>query len=400
MAKQANDQKQNITKSSAFQINKLLQREVSLYQYSEAFPLDSGHFLADLTLVYETYGRLNDDRDNAILICHALTGSAHAAGIGHFPPSILEKAPLLKQASQNKPGWWDALIGPGKLFDTERYYVVCANIIGSCYGSTGPTALNPENGRHYGPDFPQMTVRDMVQAQQRLIRYLSIEQLRLVIGGSLGGMQALEWAVMYPQMVRAIAPIATAVRHSDWCIGFDHAARTAITNDPAYHDGYYETQPRNGLALARQISMISYRSDISFNKRFHYERLYDSDHRFDFDNPFQVQRYLDYQGEKLVNRFDANAFIKITRAMDLHDLSYNRGAMNDVLASIKANSLCISIDSDILYPEHEQKAIASAIPNADYRRIRSINGHDAFLIEFEQMTDIIKPFLQQLEQRE
>ncbi len=314
-----------------------------------------------------------------------------------YPDFMIEHTPLLQSINSSTPGWWKELIGPGKVFDTHKYYVICSNIIGSCYGSSGPLSTNPLNGKKYGPDFPQVTVRDMVHAQNRLLDYLEIDKLLLVSGGSLGGMQTLEWALSYPGRTQSIIPIATSARHSDWSIGLNHLARQAIYNDADFKEGHYSSQPEKGLSLARKVGMISYRTDKNFNERFKNEQVSENANLSYSHNAFQVESYLNYQGEKFVKRFDANSFLNISIAMDLHDIAKGRGGnIQQALKSIKIPALCIGIDSDILYPAHEQKTIASFIPGAQYGEIQSIYGHDAFLIEFEQMDCIIKPFLEDL----
>jgi homoserine O-acetyltransferase len=373
-----------------------LNRFIDIFKLRTPLALDCGADLRDVLIAYETYGRLNVDASNAILICHALTGSAHVAGDGDFPVEFLENVPLLRSMHRKMPGWWNALIGPGKLFDTDKYFIISSNIIGSCYGSTGPDSINPLTGRKYGIDFPQVTVRDMIRAQHALIHFLGIEQLALITGASLGGMQVLEWAIMYPDAQRSIVPIATAARHSDWCIGLNHLAREAILNDPAWQNGNYTEQPAAGLGLARKIGMISYRSDISINARFEQERIDPVGDIFNTNNIFQVENYLNYQGIKLVKRFDANSFLCLSRAMDLHDISHERGRLSEVLGSIHTKTISIGVNTDILYPAHEQRSIAVEIPGAIYREIKSVHGHDAFLIEFDQITEIIRPLLQEV----
>ncbi len=335
--------------------------------------LELGGELRPVDVAFETYGTMNLTGSNVILVCHALTGNARAAGVG----------------PDGQQGWWDGLIGPGRAFDTNRYFVVCSNFLGSCYGTTGPVSPNSATGRPYRMQFPSFTVRDMVRVQHALLGRLGVRRLAAVAGGSLGGMQVLEWALMYPEMVDAIIPIATAVRHSAWCIGLNEAGRNAIMNDPLWNDGEYDEQPAAGLALARVIAMISYRSRVSFEHRFGRNRSPAGNGTTIFD----IQSYLRYQGQKLVERFDAATYVGITNAMDAHDVTRDRGGLGQVLAAIRARVLCLGIDTDVLYPVDEQKAIATAIPGAIYREITSQHGHDAFLIEFEQLNALIGGFL-------
>ncbi len=349
---------------------------VNLHDERSPFVLESGEPLAPVHVAYETYGTLNAQRTNAILVCHALTGSAHAAGID----------------SRGQSGWWDGLIGKGKAFDTDRYYVVCSNFLGSCYGTTGPTTVNPRTGKPFGQLFPEFTVRDMVRLQHRLIEHLGIKRIAAVAGGSLGGMQALEWALLYPDIVRNVIPIGTAARHSAWCIGLNEVARLAIRNDPAWFNGNAHWQPDRGLALARMIAMISYRSRESFEARFGRKQ---SQHNGTGEPGFEIESYLHYQGQKLVDRFDAATYVAITRAMDRHDIGRGRGDYGEVLRSVKARALCIGIDSDVLYPVEEQRDIAGHIPHARYAELKSLHGHDAFLMEFEQLNQIIGQFLEE-----
>jgi homoserine O-acetyltransferase len=355
-----------------------------LFTPDKPFVLESGALLPIVEVEYETYGALNAAGSNAVLVCHALTGSAHAAAADQNDP----------------PGWWNGLIGPGKAIDTTKYFVVCSNFLGSCYGTTGPASTNPATGREYRMAFPQMTVRDMVHVQHALLASLGVKSLATIIGGSLGGMQVLEWAILYPAMVRSIIPIATGAQHSAWGIGLNETARLAILNDPEWNDGNYTSQPLRGLALARMIAMISYRSAGSFQERFGYENDSATHFKDGQSNPFaahsplfEVERYLHYQGVKLVDRFDAATYIYISRALDGHDVSRGRESMAQALGSIAAPALCIGIDSDILYPADEQKQIAAMIPNAQYAEIHSRHGHDAFLIENDQLNRIVDDFL-------
>ncbi len=360
------------------------------------FRLECGTVLEKISIAYEEYGRRNSAGNNTILVCHALTGDAHAAGISVNSDDILTIIPMLKAIKKGYTGWWDGMIGPDKSFNTNKYHIICTNILGSCYGTTGPVSINPQTKKPYNSDFPVITVRDMVRLQHLFLSQIGINQLLTVTGGSLGGMQTLEWAIMYPDNVRAIIPIATAARHSDWCIGINHLARQAISNDPHWKSGRYTKQPRQGLSLAREIAMISYRADAIFNERFQRSRQTIDGHLTDIDNIFQVESYLKYQGEKLVKRFDANTYMRLSHAMDLHDVGFERDGVERALSTIESLALCIGIDSDILYPAHEQRSIADQIPQADYKEIKSKFGHDAFLVEFAQMNHFISKFLNKL----
>ena len=345
------------------------------------FKFQYGNKLDNISIAYETYGELNAAKDNAILICHALTGSAHAAG-------VYEK--------ETVPGWWDPLIGPEKPIDTNKYFVICSNVLGGCYGTTGPSSLNPKTNSPYHLDFPRYTIRDMVKLQKRLIDYLGIESLVSVIGGSMGGMQVLEWAALYPEYLRSIIPIAIGARHSAWAIGLNEVARQAITSDPQWQNGNYPLahQPESGLGLARAIAMLSYRSFDSLESKFGRQRI--SETKALLDKSFEIESYLQYQGVKLVKRFDANTYIYITKAMDDYDLSEGRGFLKDVLKKITMPTLVMGIDSDVLYPEKEQLELIQHLPKAGYSQIKSPHGHDAFLIEFPQIAVQLRRFLSQI----
>lgn len=351
---------------------------VDVATYNDPLVLQYGASLPHVAVAFETYGRLNRARDNVILLCHALTGSAHAAGRGR---------------RDEVPGWWDPLIGPGKALDTGAYFVVCSNILGGCYGTTGPSSVNPKTGKAYRLDFPRYTVRDMVAVQRRLLSKLGVTSVKAVIGGSMGGMQVLEWAATYPEYLRSIVPIAVGARHSAWAIGLNEVARRAITSDPAWQGGDYplERQPEHGLGLARAIAMLSYRSMASLESKFGRERV--SASRGLLETSFEIESYLAYQGVKLVKRFDANTYLYLTKAMDDYDLSEGRGRLEAVLAGMRLPALVMGIDSDVLYPEGEQQQLMEYLPRAEYAGIRSPHGHDAFLIEFSQVAVRLRRFL-------
>ncbi len=363
--------------------------------------LEKGTELPQVALAYETYGELNARGDNAILVCHALTGSAHAAGV---------------HEREQVPGWWDPLIGTGKPIDTDRYFVISSNVLGGCYGSTGPTSFDPETGRPYGIDFPRYTIRDMVRAQRLLVEELGVSSLAAVIGGSMGGMQVLEWAVMYPELVRAIAPIAIGAGHSAWAIGLNEVARRAIMSDPSWQDGHYPlcNQPETGLGLARAVAMFTYRSFDSLEQKFGRERVGERSslngklaigtavegELSGLTESFEIASYLEYQGVKLAMRFDANTYIHLTLAMDDFDLAEGRErSIEQVLARIEQPALVVGISSDVLYPEVEQKRLAASLSNARYERLVSPHGHDAFLIEFPQLAVHLRKFLSDVTHR-
>ena len=349
----------------------------------EPLALEYGGTLKHVAVTFETYGELNAAGDNAILICHALTGSAHAAGIqGHE-----------RERRSQVPGWWDPLIGPGKPIDTSEHFVVSSNVLGGCYGTTGPSSLDPETGHPYRLNFPRYTVRDMVEVQRRLVDVLGVTSLKVVIGGSMGGMQVLEWAALHPERVRSIVPIGIGARHSAWAIGLNEVARRAITSDPTWREGRYplDQQPETGLGLARAVAMLSYRSVDSLEAKFGRGRV--SRSRDLLGKSFEIETYLDYQGVKLVQRFDANTYLYLTKAMDDYDLSEGRARLSQVLRRMTMPALVMGINSDVLYPEAEQRRLMEGLPNAHYARITSPHGHDAFLIEFPQLAVRLRRFL-------
>tara|TARA_R110002096_G_scaffold124002_1_gene268096 strand:- start:30064 stop:31152 length:1089 start_codon:yes stop_codon:yes gene_type:complete len=330
------------------------------------FRLESGELLNNIQIAYRTWGRQSNAAGNTVLVCHALTGSSDV------------------------DAWWPGIIGSGKAFDPEHDFVVCANILGSCYGTTGPTSIKPGSNERYRADFPAISVRDMVELQRVLLENLGIHRIDLVVGPSLGGMQALEWAAMYPDRVGAIVPIGVGGRHSAWCIGISEAQRAAIAADPNWQDGYYsdDAQPDRGLAAARMMAICTYRSWQSFDSRFGRER--------GTDDRFQVQSYLEHQGDKINLRFDANSYVALTHAMHTHDLGRDRGDYDVVLQSMKQPALVVSVSSDALYPPEEQHYLAERLPNARYEVLESKHGHDGFLIETAALGDLIADFRREI----
>ncbi len=364
-----------------------------LYSKEVPLKLGSGKSLDSVSVAYQTFGKLNKNKTNVILINHALTGNAHVAGI--ITEEELQNSKTIPQLYKynkmyfGKEGWWSPLIGKRKAIDTQKHFVICPNVLGSCYGTTGPASKNHSTKKLYRMNFPEVTVRDMVRVQKALLDSFGITKIKMAIGGSLGGMQVLEWASMYADFVESIMPIATSAAHSPWAIGLNEASRNAIINDPKWNKGNYKKQPEAGLKLARKIAMLTYRSYDSFNKKFG-RKINLSQKR---ENYFEVESYLDYQGNKLTKRFDANTYLYLSKAMDLHDIGKDRGGVKKVLKNIKCKTNCVGINSDILYPAKEQKEMASYIPKATYSEIDSPHGHDAFLIEFEQLEKIIRKFL-------
>lgn len=366
---------------------------INLFSQSNPFRLECGKTLESVTVAFQSFGKLTSSKDNVVMVNHALTGNAHITGI--VGNDELENSKSTNQLYQynhmflNKEGWWAPLIGPGKTIDTNKYFVICPNVLGSCYGTTGPASINLDSNELFRMNFPEVNVRDMVRVQKELFDFLGISKIKFAVGGSLGGMQVLEWAIMFPDLIEKIMPIATSAAHSAWAIGLNEASRNAIVNDPEWKNGNYENQPNQGIRLARKIAMISYRSYNSFNEKFGRDIKKVNVRK----NIFEIESYLNYQGTKLTKRFDANTYLYLSRAMDLHDVGRDRGGISKALKGIKAKTKCVGIDSDILYPVEEQKEIMNHIPKADYAEINSLHGHDAFLIEFEQLDKIIREFI-------
>ncbi|GAB6090055.1 homoserine O-acetyltransferase MetX [Spirochaeta dissipatitropha] len=348
--------------------------------------LDSGIDFGPIDIVYETYGDLNKKKSNAVLVFHAFTGSAHAAGY--------------HGERGRAPGWWHHMIGPGKAIDTNKFFVICPNVFGSCYGSTGPSSINPETGSAYALDFPVITVHDMVKVQRRLIDHLEIQSLHAVIGGSMGGMQALTWSITYPEMVKSAIILASTARSTTQSIAFNSVGRSAIMNDAGWQSGYYydkEDQPLRGLSVARMIGHITYLSDESMRMKFGRRLQESTGFRFDFAEQFAVESYLSYQGDKFVNRFDANSYIYLTKAMDYFDLTEQYGSLEAAFQAATARYLVLSFTSDWLYPPAQSKEMVFAMMRNDvdvsYTNLDSPYGHDAFLLENERQTAIISSFL-------
>ena len=350
--------------------------------------LECGEKLGPVTIAYETCGELNADKSNTVLICHALSGDSHVAGY--------------YSENDSKPGWWDIMVGPGKGIDTNKYFIICSNILGSCMGSTGPSSYKPKTVEPYGRDFPVVTIGDMVEAQKALLDHMEIKKILSVIGGSIGGMQVLEWSARYPEMVVSAVPLATTTRHSALAIAFNEVARQAIMTDPNWNNGNYYSGPKPnvGLAVARMIGHITYLSDESMRLKFG-RRLQDkSDFSCNFEADFQVESYLRYQGLKFVERFDANSFLYITKAADYFDLEKQHGSGSTVKAFSKtgARFLVVSFTSDWLYPTYQSRAMVKAMKknglDVSFCEIEAEWGHDAFLLPNERLAALIKNFLE------
>jgi homoserine O-acetyltransferase len=343
---------------------------------------ESGEKLGPITIAYEMYGELNTEKSNAVLVLHALSGDAHAAGF---------------HRGNKEPGWWNNLIGPTKGIDTNKYFVICSNVLGGCKGSTGPSSFNPKTGRPYATDFPLVTIGDMVEAQRRLIDHLGIEKLLVVVGGSMGGMQVLQWMVSYPERIRAAIPIATTMKHTPQQIAFNEVGRQAVMADPNWKNGSYYgcSVPARGLAVARMIGHITYMSDVSMAKKFG-RRIKPQKEPFKFSADFEVEGYLRYRGDNFVKRFDANSYLYITKAIDNFNI-LNGHSLGRIFSGLRAKVLVLAFKSDWLYPAYQSQEIAKACKlagvDASYCEISSTYGHDAFLLEIDQETQLISNFL-------
>jgi homoserine O-acetyltransferase/O-succinyltransferase len=364
-------------------------RYVQTVRLEQPFALEKGGQLPQVTIAYETYGQLSPARDNAVVICHALSGDSHVA----------------KHNAEDDPGWWDIAVGPGKAIDTDRYFVICPNLLGGCRGSTGPGSENPATGKPYGRDFPTVTVGDMVEVQRRLLDHLGIAQLRAVIGGSLGGHQALTWATRYPERVRGTIALATSPRLTSQALAFDVVGRNAIQRDPHFHGGQYYDRPHGpdvGLALARMIGHITYLSREAMTAKFEADRLHPRDVAIEFEKKFSVGSYLGYQGAKFVERFDANSYVTLSLAMDLFDLGSTPAELAAAFRPARCRWLVISFSSDWLFPPDQSRDIVNALAAnkapVSYCNVQSGAGHDAFLLpnELAVYGELMRAFLRNL----
>jgi len=377
------------------------------FVHPNPFNFESGQVLPGFTLRYETYGRLNAARDNAVVVCHALSGDHHCAGIHALTDS--------------KPGWWNNFIGPGKAIDTSRFFVLCANVLGGCQGSSGPLSLDPATGRPFGLTFPFVTVRDMVRAQKLLCDHLGLASLAAVVGGSMGGMQVLQWGIEYPAFVRRLIPLATTARESAQAIAFNEVGRQAIMQDPEWHHGEYAAGggPHVGLAIARMMAHITYLSDESMDLKFGRRKTAGAatpvsrksgpesvaasapaappSAAYTFDVQFEVESYLQHQGRSFINRFDANSYLYITRALDHFDLTAAYGSLEQSFAAVEAETLSVAFTSDWLFPPAQNREIVLALlragKRASYAELATNLGHDSFLLQSEDLYTLVRSFL-------
>lgn len=353
--------------------------KANTFTYTDGLNLESGSTLSNFQLSYTTYGTLNTARSNAILICHALSGDSHVGGA---------------------EGWWKEVVGPGKSIDTHKYFVVCSNSLGSCYGSTGPTSVNQETKKEYGMSFPVVTIGDMVSAQRKLMDVLNVEKWHAVVGPSMGGMQALEWAIMFPDKVNICIPLVSTARLSTTALAFGAIGRNAITSDPNWNEGDYygKAIPETGLAIARMIGHITYLSPEGLSQKFGRRLQEKQDYSYNFSTDFQIESYLQHQGDKFVNRFDANAYLYLSKAMSYFDLAKKYGSLEDAFDKSKAKFLVMSISSDTLYPSSQSKEIVKTLMKLNrqvtFVEIDSPHGHDGFLIEANTINHVLNAYLE------
>jgi homoserine O-acetyltransferase/O-succinyltransferase len=352
----------------------------------EPFVFENGASIPSLTIRYETYGRLNPSGDNAILVCHALSGDHHCAGVHSI--------------RDDKPGWWNNLVGPGKPLDTGKWFVVCSNCLGGCVGSTGPTSINPKTGTPYHLDFPQLTIRDMVRAQKKLLDSLGVKKLYAGIGGSMGGMQILQWMIDYPDYIERVVALATTARHSAQAIAFNEVGRCAIMQDPGWNGGRYEhgKGPNIGLSVARMMAHITYLSDQSMEEKFGRSRTEpDNTEKKPFGTEFEVESYLHHQGQSFINRFDANTYLYFTKALDRFDLYAPTGKLEDTFSGVRSRVLSVGFTSDWLYPPEQNRELVHALLRAGkkvtYAQLDMKLGHDSFLVHAPQLYDLVSGFL-------
>ena len=361
-------------------------RTVRVVERDEPLLLECGKNLGPIDVAYETYGQLNQAGDNAILICHALSGNAHVAGYHN--------------AADKKPGWWEVMVGPGKGIDTNKYFVICSNFLGGCSGTTGPSCVDPETGKPYGLDFPIITIADMVRVQKLLLDALGIKRLLAVLGGSIGGMQVLQWAIAYPDMMAAAIPIATTTHLGAQSIAFDAVGRNAILADANFADGQYHNGevPAQGLAIARMIGHITYLSEEGMRQKFGRQLRSADRYSYEFNSEFAVETYLDHQGQSFVERFDANSYLYITKASDYFDLPRDYGSLEEAFANVQARFLVVSFSSDWLFTPAQSEAMVDALvangKDVSYCNIASSYGHDAFLLETRTLGAFLSSFLE------
>lgn len=357
---------------------------VQLFSKQAPLILESGQSLGPIHIAYECYGKLNSRKDNAILLCHALTHGAQAYS-----------------SDENTKGWWQDYIGPGKCLDTEKYAIFCSNILGSCYGSTGPKSTRPNSAAIYGPDFPVITVHDMVKAQKALMNHLEIPQWQLVVGGSLGGLQALVWSIEYPKDLKACALFAGTSQVSAQAVAFDSVGFKAITEDPQFQNGNYKEKPVKGMAIARMLAHITYSSSELFNQKFGRSMQDSNTFSYQLENEFKVESYLKYQGEKFINRFDANTYLILKKALSYFDLPKHYGSLKKAFENVEANYLIVAITSDWLYTPEQSRGIANALmqqnKEASYVEINSLKGHDGLFEYNTQLATTLESFMRRLD---